>query len=110
LLVRPLSSNQPLLSQWNVKSNHLIFSGITMPNSTFLWRNNDVRNVLIEGSIFYRLSTTFKGYGFQDGAITFRHNHIIDTRGTGMRVNASDMTTGNPGFVDGEQGDFRLTP
>tara|TARA_R100000005_G_C5004139_1_gene213193 strand:- start:20818 stop:22500 length:1683 start_codon:yes stop_codon:yes gene_type:complete len=110
LLVRPLFSNQPLLSQWNVKSNHLILSGITMPNSTFLWRNNDVRNVLIEGSVFYRLSTTFKGYGFEEGAISSRHNHIIDTRGTGMRVNDTDITTGDAGFVDDDKGDFRPVP
>ena len=110
LLVRPLGSEAPLFSQWHVPSNHLIFSGISMPNSTFLWRNNEVRNVLIEGSLFQRMKTTFKGYGFARNTITYRDNHVMSLRGGGMLIDGLDNTEGNPEFADGNKGDFRPAP
>ncbi|MCF8466236.1 MAG: hypothetical protein K9G33_02440 [Sneathiella sp.] len=111
LLVRPLHSKLPFFSQWGVPANHLILSGVTLPNSAFLWRNNEVRNVLIDGSVFYAMGTTFKGYGFEDGAIAYQHNHILDTRGGGgMPVDGIDITSGDAEFVDEDEGDFRPTP
>ncbi|MEX0827638.1 MAG: hypothetical protein WD005_01670 [Haliea sp.] len=107
LLVRPLFSRVPFFSQWHVPSNHLIFSGVTMPNSTFLWRTNEVRNVLIDSSVFYAMGTTFKGYGFDDDAIAYQNTHILRPRDVSMPVDGIDITSGDADFSDEDKGDFR---
>ncbi|WP_340148658.1 hypothetical protein [uncultured Sneathiella sp.] len=106
LLIRPLFSRVPFFSQWHVPSNHLIFSGITMPNSTFLWRNNEVRNVLIDSSVFYAMGAPFKGYGFDDDAIAYQNTHLLRPRDGSMPVDGIDITSGDAGFLDEGKGDF----
>ncbi|MCR9212729.1 MAG: hypothetical protein NXI13_03365 [Proteobacteria bacterium] len=114
LIVRPLSSNPdtPFYSQWHTPGNHLIFSGLTLPNSLFRIGAKGLRNVLVEGSMFYKLglpaaknSTIPLTKGF-----IIRDVHIVKSRRVRMPSDAIDISSGNPGFENATGGNFTPLP
>lgn len=97
-------------SQWmDVATNHLLLIGISTPNYTFAWRTSDLRNILVRGSVFHKMSTgaTSSGGTAVISDTWFRNNHFIDVTSFGARVAGLDATTGDPGFVAPDEADYR---
>lgn len=110
LIVRPLGSdpNRPFFSQWHTHGNHIILSGLSLPNSVFRLKARSLKNTLVTGSIFHKLGLPVKkGSRIPiTTGIEFRHLHLVEQTRIRLPSKAIDVTYGNPGFENAAGGNF----
>jgi hypothetical protein len=85
------------LSQWRVEnSNHLLFWGVTLYGQTMQFREGVLDNLSVRGCVFTKL--TRDTTELDDSS--FESNHYMDVSSWAALSPGSDVTTGEPGFVD----------
>ncbi|MCC6795761.1 MAG: hypothetical protein IT366_11645 [Candidatus Hydrogenedentes bacterium] len=96
----------PLLSQWNVTSEHVLLWYITFHNQVFLWRHDvsQINNFSIKGCVFEKLQVN-AGATFDDN--WFQSNHYIDAASWLAITPGYDASTGYPDYMNVQQHDFR---
>lgn len=114
LLVRPLESSPdtPFYSQWATNSNHVIISGTALPNSSFLWHAEKLENILLTGSVFYKISFAKNSSDKLSlrKNIRFEHLHVINRGRDQIPSSAMDISYGDAGFSDAAKGNFDVLP
>ena len=98
--------NNPLLSQYSGKLDHVLFLHLTLPNQSWLWRgdlksrNCHMINCLLPGmNISEREGADLSG-------ITIDHNHFIDPK----RAMGENTTLGKAMFADPPANNYHLLP
>lgn len=113
MIVRPLGSNPnaPGFSQWMINGNHILIKNVSLPNSVFVWRASDLRNVSVRGSMFHMMRVADGDYGTSHvDSEWFRDNHYANTFSEGAYSQGTGCTVGDPRFVDFDSGDFTPLP
>lgn len=114
LFARPAGADPiaPAFSQWCTPTNHLLLWKVSLPNSTFVFRSDDMSDISVRGTQFYKIFTSQKaGQGppvFDEN--WFDGNHFVDGYTTGALVPGSNATVGDPLFTDMPAGDFTPLP
>jgi len=114
LIARPFASDpsKPFYSQWTVSSNHLVMSGLTLPNSALIFRTDDLKNVLVDGSVFYSLGISLgkKNTTTWPEGVIFRNLHLIRPPRTKLSSGHFGITYGEADFSDLSNNDFSPNP
>lgn len=94
-------------SWWEVSTNHLLLWHVSMPDQPLRWAqsayNTNLRNVSIRGSVFYAMSGEPTGSN-----ISIKHVHYTNPEYYNASFPGTDVTLGDPGFVNPSTHDYSL--
>lgn len=92
----------PPYSQLSTPLHHLVILNVSMPNSTLLFRSQDMENIRIEQSLFGRVGTA-GGFIENDW---FDWCHFVDD--SSQAIDSPNASSGDPRMIDPAGGNFGL--